>query len=51
MCIVRRRIKTQLKVPDDRLGNAVTLSEICATQIMSFFSFCPPGQKVTEQSR
>ena len=33
----RRRIKTQLEVPDDRLSNAVTLSDHCATQIMFIF--------------
>ena len=47
----RRHIKTQLEVPDDRLCNAVTLSDKCATQIMLILFLCPQGQSVTEQSR
>ena len=39
-------IKTQLEVPDDRLCNAVMLSD-CATQIMQFIFVARPGQSVT----
>lgn len=44
MFVNRRRIKTWLEVPDDRLCNAITLSG-CATRMM-YTIFCPATGKV-----
>ena len=33
-------IKTWLEVPDDRLCNAITLSELCNSDNVHFFSPC-----------
>jgi len=41
----RRRIKTQLEVPDDRLCNVATLSDCCHSDEIIFL--CPQGQSVT----
>jgi len=39
-------VKTELEVPDNRLCNALMLSD-CYTQMKQFYFFARPGQRVT----